>query len=84
MSRTNRALVLADYLSYDYAEIGDYRYQPSQHSSATPVWAIGDYYYTVVKNNGRKAGGYEWVDVTNDYIRFKYPDAKVFMAGTEV
>jgi hypothetical protein len=65
MSRLDRKELAAEYLSMDYAEMNDYRYQPTRLRPA--VWAFEDEYVTVTKGNEKPADSesYDWIPVTD-------------------
>ena len=77
LRRFNRRLLLADYLGWDYADLGDYRYQPSRFVRI-PVYTAGDYYYCVTREGekppvchdggitGGQESGLEWVALPKD------------------
>jgi hypothetical protein len=49
---------IATYVGYDFAEIEDYRYQPTR--TAIPVYAIGDAYYCAPTARQKLPGGWAW------------------------
>lgn len=52
------AEVIATYVSYDCAEMSDYRYQPTRYSNPA-IYAIGNTYYCA-PTNGKLHKGWNW------------------------
>lgn len=64
MTNWNQKRAVAEHLGMDYAEMGDYEYQPGRHGRFK-VYAVGDYYYVAgadgSSENPPKGYKWEWV-----------------------
>jgi hypothetical protein len=74
--RITAAEVIATHISYDLAEMSEYRYQPTRYSSPA-IYAVGDQYYSAPMNDKLHAG-FKWrLDGT-------ILGRRVYSAGTEI
>ena len=74
--RITAAEVIATYISYDLAEMSEYRYQSTRYFSPA-IYAVGDTYYSA-PTNGRLHKGWTWTLAAIVLGR------RVFTAGTEI